>query len=321
MLQPFPFIPAAFFGMPLGLLALGNAWRSAHKVWPMAGVIGEFVMFAGVALWTAYLVLFGAKLILRPDEARAERDHPVSGAFVSLVGITTVLVGAALLPYVRPLGILLFIAGATFLLGYAVHAGARLWLGARDPALSLPMLHIPGASAAFTVAANAGLLGWVDLGRLAFGVGLLSWFAVEAIVLQRLLTGPRLAPEQRPLLGIELAPPTVGGIAALAVFGPAAVPVVAALLGYALFQALVLLRLTPWIAAHGFAPTWWAFSFGAAALGTLPLRMLARNPSPLIESLAAPLFWAANLVVGALVILTIRFFVGAAPHAVAGKLS
>lgn len=321
MPQPFPFIPAAFFGMPLGLLALGNTWRAADKVWPMAAAMGELIMFAGVALWTAYLVLFGAKLMLRPDDARAERDHPVTFAFVSLIGITTVLVGAAVLPYARPLGVLFFTAGSMFLLGYAVHAGARLWLGERDPTLNLPMLHIPAASAAFTVAANAALLGWSDLGRLVFGAGLLSWFAVQAIVLQRLLTGPRLAPEQRPLLGIELAPPTVGGVAALAVFGPAAVPIAATLLGYALFQTLVLLRLAPWIGANGFAPTWWAFSFGAAALGTLPLRMLAQSPSPLIESLAVLLFGAANLVVGALIILTFRFFAGAAPRAVAPTLS
>ena len=92
-------------------------------------------------------------------------------------------------------------------------------------------------------------------------------------------------------------------------------------LGYALFQALVLLRMAPWIAANGFAPTWWAFSFGAAALGTLPLRILAQSPSPLIEGLALLLFVAANLVVGALVILTIRSFVGATPRAAAPELS
>ncbi|HEX8374991.1 MAG TPA: hypothetical protein VF606_07410, partial [Geminicoccaceae bacterium] len=290
-------------------------------VWPMAAAIGELVMFAGILIWTTYLGLFAAKLMLRPDDARAERDHPVQLAFLSLIGITAVLVGSALLPYVRPVGSLFFMAGAFFLLGYAVHATAKLWLGERDPALSLPMLHIPAASAAFTVAGNAALFGWEGLGRLVFGLGMLSWFAIEALVLQRLLTGPRLAAEQRPLLGVQLAPPTVGGVAALAVFGPAALPIAAALLGYALFQALVLLRMAPWIAANGFAPTWWAFSFGAAALGTLPLRILAQSPSPLIEGLALLLFVAANLVVGALVILTIRSFVGATPRAAAPELS
>jgi len=35
-----PIIPAAFFGIVLGLAGLGNAWRAAHRVWQAPAFVG-----------------------------------------------------------------------------------------------------------------------------------------------------------------------------------------------------------------------------------------------------------------------------------------
>jgi tellurite resistance protein len=77
------------------------------------------------------------------------------------------------------------------------------------------------------------------------------------------------------------------------------------LLGYGLYQALLLLRLWPWIARQPFTPSYWAFSFGVAALPTLAMRLLAGGATGPLEWLAPALFVAANLLVGLLVLKTL----------------
>jgi tellurite resistance protein len=77
------------------------------------------------------------------------------------------------------------------------------------------------------------------------------------------------------------------------------------LLGYGLFQALLLLRLLPWVQRQPFAPSYWAFSFGVAALPTLAMRMVERGATGPIEWLAPLLFAASNLVIGIFVVKTL----------------
>lgn len=43
-------VPAAFFGMILGLVGLGSCWRVASKVWHLASWIGESIMLIAVAV-------------------------------------------------------------------------------------------------------------------------------------------------------------------------------------------------------------------------------------------------------------------------------
>ena len=54
---------------------------------------------------------------------------------------------------------------------------------------------------------------------LFFGMGLISWFSVEAAILGRLRTEPALDPAVRGIIGVQLAPPFVGGNAYLAANG------------------------------------------------------------------------------------------------------
>ena len=78
------------------------------------------------------------------------------------------------------------------------------------------------------------------------------------------------------------------------------------LLGYGLLQALILLRMLPWIFQQSFSPAYWAFSFGVTALAAGPLRMVERGDTGPAAVLAMPLFLAANLVILLLVIFTLR---------------
>jgi tellurite resistance protein len=78
------------------------------------------------------------------------------------------------------------------------------------------------------------------------------------------------------------------------------------LLGYGLYQALILTRLVPWIRQRAFAPSYWAFSFGVAALPTMAIRMLERGAQGPVEWIAVASFIAANVLIAGLIAGTVR---------------
>ncbi len=131
-----------------------------------------------------------------------------------------------------------------------------------------------------------------------------SWLAIESVLAHRLYPVDRLPIAQRPSLGIQFAPSAVGGVTYMSVTARPPDLIVAALVGYGLLQALVILRLLSWIRQQPFGPSYWAFTFGAASLATTLLRIIERGGTGPAVFIAPVVFVAANIVVGAIFIAT-----------------
>ena len=292
-----PLVPAAFFGMVLGLIGLGGTWRAAQALWGLPAIVGEALMLAGSAVWAVVTLLFALKWIFARDKALEEAAHPVQCCFIGLAGVATLLVSLAVGPYSRPAALVLLTLSALFTLGFALWRTGLLWRGERDPAHTTPVLYLPTVAGSFVTAIACGALGLTDWGQLAFGAGVFSWLAIESVLLGRLYTAAPLAPTLRPTLGIQLAPPTVGALAYLSVTqGPPDI-FARALLGYGLLQALLLLRLLPWILRQPLSPGYWAFTFGCTAFATAALRLVERGETGAVALLAPVLLAGATLVV------------------------
>jgi tellurite resistance protein len=305
----FASVPASFFGIVLGLAGLGGAWRAAHLVWDLPAWVGEALMVVAGVVWTVLVVLYALKWTLNRSVAVTELGHPVQCCFVGLAGVSTMLVAGGALPYHRLTADILFALGALFTLAFAVWRTGGLWGGGRDPTGTTAVLYLPTVAGSFVTGTLAATLGWPDWGQLAFGSGLFSWLAIESVLLHRLLTGVALVQPLRPTLGIQLAPAPVGAICYLSVAGGAPDWFAHALVGYGLLQALVLVRLLPWIWSGSFTPAYWAFTFGATALATAPLRLLQHGDEGAVAVLAPVIFAAANLVVAVVAAATLRLAV------------
>jgi len=292
-----PLVPASFFGIVLGLAALANAWRVAHSVWRLPAAVGELLFLLAALAWLLVVALYTAKWWLAPVVAHEESEHPVQCCFIGLAGVTTLLIAQGALPYSRVAGVLLFLLGAVFTLAFGLWRTGLLWRGRRETGATTPILYLPTVAGGFVAGTTAAALGWADWGQLAFGAALFSWLAIESVLLHRLYTGETLPPALRPTLGIQLAPPAVAAVCYLAVGGPADDLLAHALIGYALLQALLLLRMARWIAEAPFAPSYWAFTFGSVALATAAVRVAGVAPGGAIADLAPVLFVAANILV------------------------
>lgn len=299
-------VPASYFGIVLGLEGLGNGWRVAHRVWHLPAAIGETLLAAGSLVWLALVAAYIGKFLYARPAVLAEASHPVQCCFIGLLGVAGMLVAGALLPYSYTGAALLFGICLVYTVVFAVWRTGVLWQGGRDPGTTTAVLYLPAVAGSFVAAAGLGALGYADWGQYAFGSGLFTWLAIESVLLHRLYTAPALPLPLRPSLGIQLAPPTVGLAAYLSVTTGAPGLAAHMLLGYGLLQALLLLRLLPWICQQAFTPSYWGFSFGVTALAAGPLRMLERGDTGPAADLAAPLFIAANLIILLLVVQTLR---------------
>jgi len=304
-----PLVPASFFSMVLGLAGLANAWRAAHAAWGLPAAIGETLTAVAFAVWLVVAALYALKWIVAPEVAKGETGHAVQCCFIGLAGVATLLVAQGVLPYSHPLAVALFVLGAGFTALFALWRTGILWRGGRDPASSTPVLYLPMVAGGFVTGTVATALGWREWGELAFGAGFFTWLAVESVLLHRLYTAAPMDPPLRPTLGIQLAPPAVGAVCYLSVSGGKPDLFAHMLLGYALLQALLLARMYRWIAEQPFAPSYWAFTFGATALAGASIRMAKADPASAFAVLAPALFVLANLVVLGIALGTLKLLV------------
>ena len=299
-------IPASFFGMILGLVGLGNCWRVAAKIWHLPVWIGETIMLIAVAVWLLLLLLYVSKWLWAREEALAEFKHPILCCFIGLVPVSTVLVALAIAPYAHAIAVLFFVVGAIGQLSFGVYRSGQLWMGGRNPETTTPVLYLPTVAGGFVSAIVASALGYREWGVLFFGMGIFSWLALESIIMQRLYLLEALPKTLRPTLGIQLAPPVVGCVAYLSITSGQPDTFAQIFFGYGLLQALILLRLVPWLFQQPFAASYWAFTFGIAALALSALRFVERGMTGAMEGLAVLLFIGANLVVGGIAVGTLR---------------
>lgn len=292
-----PTVPASFFGMVLGLAGLGGAWRTAHLAWGLPALVGELLMLAAGLVWLAVTPLYGLKWFAAREVALTEAAHPVQCCFIGLAGVATMLVAGGAAPYSYDGALALYVVGAAFTTGFAVWRTGGLWMGERDPSHTTPVLYLPTVAGSFVAATVGAALGLADLGQFFFGAGFFGWLAIESVLLHRLLTAPGMANALRPTLGIQLAPPAVGAVSLIAVAPQAPLMMAHGLIGYGILQALVLLRMLPWILREPLAPSYWAFTFGVTALAGAPVRLLVLGDHGAVRYLAPVLFVFANLVV------------------------
>ena len=134
-----------------------------------------------------------------------------------------------------------------------------------------------------------------------------SWLALESLIIQRLWNPKAVPAAQRPLLGIQFAPPVVCAMAWLILAPGSSDHWLLMLWGYGLFQLLLGIRLGAWLGEQPFAPSYWAYTFGIAAATVSGLK-LALAGVAVAQTLSIPVFIGANLFIGYLALRTTHLF-------------
>lgn len=299
-------LPAGYFGMVLGTIGMGFAWRYASTLWPVSPWPGEILVTLAVVMWFLLSVAYLSRALRFPQSVLAEMHHPVMSSFVSLFPATTLLVAIGFVPWYQPLSLGLFSVGVVVQLGYAAWQSAGLWRGKHPQEATTPGLYLPTVANNFISAMACGALGFHDAGLVFLGAGVFSWLSLEPVILQRLRSAGELPGALRTSLGIQLAPALVACSAWLSVNGGQADTFAKMLFGYGLLQLLFMLRLLPWYLSQPFNASFWSFSFGVSALATTGLHLGQSSASGFFHAIAVPLFIFTN---GIIALLLVRTFV------------
>lgn len=289
---PMP-VPASFFGMVLGLAGMGQAWRLAVRLWGAPPAVGESVLALAALIWAGLLLAYLMQALRRPELTRREFLHPVQGSTPALLAVSTLLMSLAALPYARGLAWGLAAAGMVWHLLFALWHTGTLWQGGREALDTTPSLYLPTVAGNFTSAAALGGLGQADWGWLFLGAGVFSWLALESLVIHRLWQPRALQAPQRPLLGIQFAPPVVCAMAWLMLAPGSSDHWLLMLWGYGLFQLLLGLRLKAWLGEQPFSAAYWSYTFGVASTTVCALKLALAGVHS-AQWLAGPVFVAAN---------------------------
>nr|BFE60003.1 hypothetical protein GCM10020063_045290 [Dactylosporangium thailandense] len=268
------------FGIAYGLTGLAGCWGYAAMLQFAPALVSDALCVLAAAVWLTLLVGYVMQVSRRPGGWGAELADPVLGPFVSLIPIVGMLLAIGLMRHDRAAGqwlfgvfVILTIALAGWMVGQWIVGG-----------LVLDKLHpgyvLPTVAGALIATIGASLAGWTDLARVFFGLGLVSWIVIEAMVLARLYFRPPLPPPLQPTLAIASAPPALAGLAYLATTHGKVDAMAFGLAGYTLLAVLVQLRLISVYRHLRFTSGFWAYAFPYAAVATFALHWIAYAHPP-----------------------------------------
>ncbi|HEY6096168.1 MAG TPA: hypothetical protein VIU93_14560 [Gallionellaceae bacterium] len=271
---------AGLFTVPFGLFTLSSAWhRAVGFGWEIAAAISTGLLWLAIALWVVMWLFYLTKLVRHPQSVVTEYLNHVQISLMALMPLST-LMFVILLGHPDSAGWLaLTLFALTLQLFIAARVVSLLSHGQLENHTVTPALYLPTVTGSFLggiALANIGYAGW---GALLFGMGLAAWALLEARVLNKLFHGP-MPDALRPIIGIEMAPPSAATLAAGAIWPALPGEVLIVGLGIAAGPILAVFLRYRWWHNVPFAVGFWSFAFPLAALAGAVVEVVRRGHWP-----------------------------------------
>ncbi len=305
---PLKFLFPGWYAVVMGLCGLSLAFHRAVPVMgDMAGAVGLVIGGLAALVFAALAVATVLRLQRYPEAWADDRKHPVRHTFIATLPVAMLLLATVAVAngLREPAVAGLWWLGALSQLVVTAWVLSR-WFRGNGPgglqwATATPALFIPIVGN--VLAPLAGVpLGFEAWSAAQFGVGLLFWPVVQVLLIVRVATQGMWPERLLPTSFIFIAPPAVVGLSALQLGAP--VLVGWALWGMAVFTLAWVATLGRRISSMPFGLPHWGMSFPLAATAALTLRLA--GPTGPMATLGVALLAVASLVIGALVLATVR---------------
>lgn len=299
------YVPIALFAVVMGLAGLTIAWEKAGEVFGVPVAIGSILAGVTSLAFVAVAALYGLKLATHPGAVRADLQHPVRLNFFPTISISLILLSIILLPLIPWLARPFWIAGSALHLGLLLYV-LNAWMHHEHFEIKHmnPAWFIPAVGNVL-VPISGVPLGFVEISWFFFSVGIVFWIILFTIIIYRMLFHNPMEARLMPTLFILIAPPAVGFLAYQRLVGE--LDTLARILFFtALFLTLLLLTQIKHFLRLPFFISWWAYTFPIAAITVATMVMHQLNPTALYPIFAAVLLAALTLLVGWLLVRTIR---------------
>ena len=274
---PLKFLMPGWFAIVMGLSGLSLAWKRAEPLMGEAALAASLAIGILAALAFATLAVLSILRMQRYAQALAEdMKHPVRHAFIAAIPISLILLATVLHALEGPHGLTV----GLWMLGSVVQFGVTVWVlsrwlngnkeGGMVWAGVTPVLFIPVVGNVLVPLAGVGL-GYTQWSAAQFGVGIFFWPVVMTLLVVRMGTMGMWPDRLLPTTFIAVAPPAVGGLAAMQLGAPETIGWLC--WGIGLFFLMWAGSVTKRILTQPFAITFWAISFPLASFAALTLRL------------------------------------------------
>jgi len=272
-----PRIEANIFAIPFGLAGLGAVWRAAVPALGVPQGVPDAIFIVTAVVWLIVVAGYAAQ---GPRQPIADAHDAVLGAYLPVWTFPPLILAAALAPSAFTAARVLVIVFLVLMLVFGASIVGE-WITADiDIDRSHPVYFLPVVAGPLVAADALSAVRLHALAEAAFGIGVISWLVMGSLMWNRLFFRPRLPAALVPTMAIEFAPPVVAGVAYFALDSGRIDLIARALAGYAVFMALVQLRLVPIYARLTFSAGFWAFTFSYATGAQDAMLWLARTRPP-----------------------------------------
>ena len=296
-----------WYAVVMGLAGLSLAWQRAVPVMDAAaGATALAIAITAAVVFVALTIAAVLRAQRHPEAWVEDLQHPVRHTFVATLPVALILLATcAVAAGLRgPLVEALWWVGSLTQLFVTVWVLSRWWRGNQSGGLQwasvTPALYIPIVGNVLLPLAGVPL-GQPEWAAAQFGIGLLFWPAVTALLVVRIAVQGMWPERLLPASFIFIAPPAAVGLSALQFGAPTLVGW--GLWGMALFSLLWVAPLTRRIASQPFNIAHWGMTFPLAAFAALTLRLAPSGPLAVV---GITLLTLASLLVAALLLATAR---------------
>lgn len=294
--------PIPFFAVVMGLSGLAIAYQKAHHLFGVPKIIYEVLMFSAAAAFVLIACLYLLKAFLFFDEVKADFLHPIRINFFAAVSISMLLLSIAFYFYYPLVSMVLWGFGTIihlFMTFYVVSFWIRhnFEIVHTNPAWFIPIVGnvlVPVVGVDFLPK---------EISLYFFSVGMFFWLVLGTIIFYRIVFHHQLPQKFIPTLFIYIAPPAVGFVAYMRMFGAFDMTAMF-LLNMALFFTVLLFFMGRSFVGLKFFISWWAFTFPLDAVAIAFMSAYQVGGSVVYAALGWMLLAVATLVVGYVAFIT-----------------
>jgi tellurite resistance protein len=257
--------PISFFSIILGLSGYTIAFQKSEQIVNLPIHLSQYLLWLSLVLFGVISAVYLAKILSFRDQVSLEFDNPIKLSFFPTFSISLILFSIAFLPVNMVASKYFWIFGTIIQFLFTVRI-ISIWIQhTKFKIIHMnPAWFIPAVGNILVPVAGVSHFS-PEISWFFYSIGLGFWVILSVIFFNRVIFHDPLPEKLLPTMFILIAPPAVGFISSVRLFGE--VNDFGRMLYYfALFMAFLLFAQIGMFKKARFYLSWWAYSFPVAAM-------------------------------------------------------
>jgi len=259
------YFPIALFASVMGLAGTTFAIKQYESMYSLNSVVSTIVFSITIAMFIIVTGIFLYRLIRYPNDIKEELNHPVKTNFFGAIAISFLMLGLVFYDMNETISFVLWLIGALIQLFLTLFLLTDLmWKQTLKIEQFNPVWFIPIVGNIVVPLAGVYHVG-VEINIFYFSLGIIFSIIYFTLFMNRMFFKGPLPNMLRPTVFILLAPPAIGFMSYVKIFGEANA-FAFILYGFAFYLGLLLLFQIKYYLKVSFFVSWWAMLFPTAAV-------------------------------------------------------